>query len=105
MKFMIYAIFYLLYRLNLKARIDNINRRDHMIATGRPVICEELTCKDVDMPLAVTIDCSAAAKRISKRPGVPETIDKIVHPIATILVKFLSVIVFVQKKLGGERII
>ena len=105
MKFMIYAIFYLLYRLNLKARIDNINRRDHMIAKGKPVICEELTCKDVDMPLAVTIDCSAAAKRISKRPGVPETIDKIVHPIATILVKFLSVIVFVQKKLGGERII
>jgi hypothetical protein len=77
-----------------------------MIANGKPVICEELTCKDVDMPFAVNaIDCSAATKRISKRPGVPETIDKIVHPIAIILVKLLSVIVLVQKKLGGERII
>jgi hypothetical protein len=96
---------------------------------GKPVICEELTWKDVDkltktmkmavistqaceqpsphLPLALdTIDCSAVAKRISKRTVVPETIDKIVDLIATILVKFLTVIVFVQKKSeGGKRTI
>jgi hypothetical protein len=33
------------------------------------------------------------------------TIDKIVDLIATILVKFLILIVFVQKKSGGERTI
>ena len=94
----------------------------------KPVICEELTWKDVDnltktmkmaiiftaaceqpsphLPLAVdTIDCSAIAKRISKRTGATDTIDKIVDLIATILVKFLILIVFVQKKSGGERTI
>jgi hypothetical protein len=100
-----------------------------MIATkGKRVICEEFTWKDVDkltkkmkmaiisstarkqpsphLPLAVdTIDCSGVAKRISKRTRVPETIDKIVDLIATILVKFLIVIVFLQKKPGGERTI
>ena len=94
----------------------------------KPVICEELTWKDVDkltktmkmakistaaceqpsprLPLAVgTIDCSAIAKRISKRTGATGTIDKIVDLIATILVKFLILIVFVKKKSGGERTI
>ena len=92
---------------------------------GKPVICEELTWKDIDklkktmkmalnsakvceqpsllLPLAVdTINCSAVAKRISKRTELPETIDKIVDLIATILVKFL-IIIFVQKKSGGGR--
>jgi hypothetical protein len=93
----------------------------------KPVICEELTWKDVDkldktikialnsgevceqpslcLPLAVdTIDCSAVAKRISKRIELPETIDKIVNFIATKLVKFLIVIiVFIQKKSGGGK--
>ena len=91
---------------------------------GKPVICEELTWKDVDkltktmkmaiistaaceqpslhLPLAVDIiDCSEVAKRVSHRTGVPLTIDKTVDLIATILVKFLIVIVFVQKKFGG----
>ena len=96
---------------------------------SKPVICEELTWKDVDkltktmkmailstaaceqpsphLPLAVDIiDCSEIAKRISQQSGVPATIDKIVDLIATILVKFLIVIVFVQKKFaGGERTI
>jgi creatinine amidohydrolase/Fe(II)-dependent formamide hydrolase-like protein len=96
---------------------------------GKPVICEELTWKDVDkltktmkmaitstaaceqpsphLPLAVdTVDCSEVAKRVSQRTGVPATIDKIVDLIATILVKFLIVIVFAQKKFGGgERTI
>jgi hypothetical protein len=94
----------------------------------KPVICEELTWKDVDelikkmkmaiiptaaceqpnphLPLAVdTIDCPGVAKRISKRTGMLETIDKFADLIATILVKFLIVIIFVQKKSGGERII
>lgn len=94
----------------------------------KPVICEELTWKDVDkltktmkmaiistaaceqpsphLPLALdTIDCSAIAKRISKRTGAPDTIDKIVDLIAIILVKFLILIVFVKKKSGGERTI
>jgi hypothetical protein len=127
---MIYAIFYLLYRLNLKACIDNINSRAHMIAPmAKPVICEELTWKDVDkltksmkraiiptkaceqpslhLLLAVNIiDCSEVAKRISQRIGVPVTLDKIVDLIATTLVKFLIVIVFVEKKFGeGERTI
>jgi hypothetical protein len=55
------------------------------------------------LPLAVdTINCSAVAKRISKRIGLPETIDKIVDLISTKLVKFhIAVIVFVQKKSGG----
>jgi len=124
---MIYAIFYLLYRLNLKARIDNINGRAPMIAPkSKPVIYEELTRKDIDkltktmkmsvilttaceqpnrhLPLAVdTIDCPAVAKRVSKRTGVTETIDKIVILIATILVKFLIVMVFVQNKSGGGK--
>jgi hypothetical protein len=53
----------------------NINSRAYMIApNGNPVICEELAWKDVD------------------------TLDKIVNFIATKLVKFLIVIVFVQKK-------
>jgi creatinine amidohydrolase/Fe(II)-dependent formamide hydrolase-like protein len=96
---------------------------------GKPVICEELTWKDVDkltktmkmaiistaaceqpslhLPLAVdTVDCSEVAKRVSQRTAVPATIDKIVDLIATILVKFLIVIVFAQKKFGGgERTI
>jgi hypothetical protein len=94
----------------------------------KPVICEELTWKDVDkltkamkmaiistaaseqpsphLPLAVdTIDCSAIAKRISQPTGAPDTIDKIVDLIATKLVKFLILIVFVQKKSGGEKTI
>src|SRR5215208_6521338 len=92
----------------------------------KPVICEELTWKDVDkltktmaiistaqceqpsphLPLAVdTIDCSAIAKRISKRTRATNTIEKIVDLIATILVKFLILIVFVKKKSGGERTI
>jgi hypothetical protein len=93
---------------------------------GKPVIREGLTWKDVDkltktmemaiistaaceqpsphLPLAVDIiDCSEIAKRISQRTGVPMTIDKIVDLIVTILVKFLIVIVFVQKKLGGGK--
>jgi hypothetical protein len=92
---------------------------------GKPVICEELTWKDVDkldktmkmavnsaevyeqpslyLPLAVdTINCSTVAKRISRRTGVPEIIDKIVDLISTKLVKFhIVVIVFVQRKSGG----
>jgi Creatinine amidohydrolase len=96
---------------------------------SKPVICEELTWKDVDkltktmkmaiistaaceqpslrLPLAVdTVDCSEVAKRVLQRTGVPVTIDKIVDLIATILVKFLIVIVFAQKKFGGgERTI
>jgi hypothetical protein len=125
---MIYAIFYLLYRVNLKACIDNINSRAHMIAPmGKPVICEELTRKDVDkltktmkmaiistaaceqprphLPVAVDIiDCSEIAKRISQRTGLSATIDKIVDLIATKLVKFI--IVFVQRKSGeGEKTI
>jgi hypothetical protein len=101
-----------------------------MIApTGKPGIHEELTWKDVDkltktmkmailstaaceqpsphLPLGMDIiGCSEIAKRISQRTGVPATIDKIVDLIATILVKFLIVIVFVQKKFaGGERTI
>ena len=94
----------------------------------KPVICEELTWKDVDKPtntmkmainftaaceqpslhlsLAVyIIDCSEIVKRISQPTGAPVTIDKIVDLIATILVKFLILIVFVQKKSGGERTI
>ena len=56
------------------------------------------------LPLAVDIiDCSEIVKRISQPTGVPVTIDKIVDLIATILVKFLILIVFVQKKSGGER--
>jgi hypothetical protein len=94
---------------------------------GKPVICEELTWKDVDklnetmkmavnsaevskqprlrLPLAVdTINCSAVAKRISKRIGLLETIDKIVDLISTKLVKFLIVIiVFIQEKSGGGK--
>jgi hypothetical protein len=94
---------------------------------GKPVICEELTWKDVDkltktmkmaiisttaceqpsphLPVAVDmIDCSETARRISQQTGVPATIDKIVDLIATKLVKFIIVIVFVQKKSGeGER--
>jgi hypothetical protein len=114
----------------LQAKLKGLNRyinsRAHMISPkGKPVICEELTWKDVDklkntmkmtvksakvceqpslrLPLAVdTIDCSSVAKRISKRNALPETIDKIVDLIATKLVKFLIVIiVFVQKKSGG----
>ncbi|MDQ3852970.1 MAG: hypothetical protein M3299_09070, partial [Thermoproteota archaeon] len=59
------------------------------------------------LPLAVdTVDCSEAAKRVLQRTGVPVTIDKIVDLIASILVKFLIVIVFAQKKFGGgERTI
>jgi Creatinine amidohydrolase len=91
---------------------------------GKPVIREELTWKDVDkltktmkmaiistaaceqpsphLPLAVDIiDCSEIATRISQQTGVSVTIDKIVDLIVTILVKFLIVIVFVQKKSGG----
>lgn len=94
----------------------------------KPVICEELTWKDVDkptnamkmaikftaaceqpsphLPLAVyIIDCSEIVKRISQPTGAPVTIDKIVDLIATILVNFLILIVFVQKKSGGERTI
>jgi creatinine amidohydrolase/Fe(II)-dependent formamide hydrolase-like protein len=98
-----------------------------MIApNGKPVICEELTWKDADkltkttkmaiistaackqhsrhLPLRVyTIDCYEVAKRISQQTGVPATIDKIVILTVTILVKFLMVIVFVQKKLGGAE--
>jgi hypothetical protein len=94
---------------------------------GKPVICDELTWKDVDkldkaMKMAVnsaevyeqpslrlrlavdTINCSAVAKRISRRTGLPETIDKIVNFIATKLVKFLIVIiVFIQEKSGGGK--
>jgi hypothetical protein len=51
------------------------------------------------------IDCSEIVKRISQPTGAPVTIDKIVDLIATILVKFLILIVFVQKKSGGERTI
>ena len=94
----------------------------------KPVICEELTWKYVDkptntmkmainftaacekpsphLPLAVyIIDCSEIVKRISQPTGAPVTIDKIVDLIATILVNFLILIVFVQKKSGGERTI
>ena len=105
----------------------NINSRAHMIAPkGNPVICEELAWKDVDthtktmkrainsaevceqsslrLPLGLDkIDCSAVAKRVAKRTGLPETIDKIVNFIATKLVKFLIVSVFVQKKVGGGK--
>ena len=93
---------------------------------GKPIICEELAWIDVDkltkamkmvvnstevyeqsglcLPLAVDkIDCSAVAKKIAKRPGLPKTIDEIVNFIATKLVKFLIVIVFVQKKSGGGK--
>ena len=96
---------------------------------SKPVICEELTWKDVDkltktmkmaiistaaceqsslhLPLAVDIiDCSELVKRVSHSTGVPLTIDTTVNLIATILVKFLIVIVFAQKKFGGgERTI
>ena len=95
---------------------------------SKPVIYKELTWKDVDkltktmkmaiistapceqpsphLPLAVdTIDSSAIAKRISKRTAATETIEKIVDLIATILVKFLILIVFIKKKPGGERTI
>ena len=81
---------------------------------SKPVVCEELTWKDIDkltktvkmsvisaaaceqpslhLPLAVdTIDYPAVAERISNRTGVPEIIDKIVDLFATILVKFLIV--------------
>lgn len=95
----------------------------------KPVICEELTWKDVDkptntmkmaisftaaceqpsphLPVAVDImDCSEIAKRISQLTGVPPTIEKIVELIATKLVKFIIVIIFVQKKAGeGEKTI
>ena len=94
---------------------------------GKPVICEELTRKDVDkptktmkmaiiptaaceqpsphLPVAVDIiDCSEIAKRISQRTGLSATIDKIVDLIATKLVKFI--IIFVQRKSGeGEKTI
>ena len=93
---------------------------------SKPVVCEELTWKDIDKltktmkmsvisaaaseqlsrhlpPVVDTIDCSAAAKRVSKRTGLPETIDKIVNLVATIPVKFLIDIVFVQKKSGGGK--
>jgi hypothetical protein len=92
----------------------------------KPVISAELTWRDVDrlpktmkmalistaacgypspdLPLSVnTIDCSTTAKRVSKQAGVPEIIDKIGNLIATIVVKFLIVTVFVQEKSGGER--
>jgi hypothetical protein len=91
---------------------------------GKPVICKELTWKDVDkltktMKMAIVstatceepslhlphaldiIDCSEVAKRVSHRTGVPLTIDKTVDLIATILVKFLILIVFIQRKFGG----
>ena len=93
---------------------------------GKPIICEELAWIDVDkltkamkmvanstevyeqsglcLLLAVDkIDCSAVAKKIAKRPGLPKTIDEIVNFIATKLVKFLIVIIFVQKKSGGGK--
>jgi hypothetical protein len=93
---------------------------------GKPGIHEELTWKDVDkltktmkmaiistaaceqpsphLPLAVDIiDWSEIGKRISQRTEVSVTIDKIVDLIVTILVKFLIVIVFVQKKSGGGK--
>ena len=95
---------------------------------GKPIISEELTWKDVDkltktmkmailstaaceqpsphLPLAVyIIDCSEIVKRISQPTAAPMTIDKIAGLIATILVKFLILIVFIQKKSGGERTI
>ena len=95
---------------------------------SKPVVCEELTWNDIDkltktlkmsvisaaaceqpsrhLPLAVdTIDYPAVAERISNRTGVPEIIDKIVDLVATILVKFLILIVFVKKKSEGERTI
>jgi hypothetical protein len=96
---------------------------------SKPAIYKELTSKNVDKltktmkmaiistaaceqprlhsPLTVDIiDRSEVAKRDSHRTGVPLTIDKTVDLIATILVKFLIVIVFVQKKFGGgERTI
>ncbi len=94
---------------------------------SKPVVCEELTWKDIDelaktikmaaisvaaceqvsqyLPLALdTTACPAVAQRISKRTGVPETIDEIVDAIATILVKFLIVMVFVQNKSEAERV-
>jgi hypothetical protein len=93
---------------------------------SKPIICEESTSRDIDkltmemkmaiistaaceqpsgrLPLAVdTIDCSTVTERISKRTGVPETKYKIVDPIATILVNFLIIMVFVQKKSGGGK--
>ncbi len=93
---------------------------------SKPVVCEELTWKDIDklaktmkiaaisagpseqvsryLPLAMDATaCPAVAERISKRTGVPETIDKIVNLIATILVEFLIVMVFVQNKSGGGK--
>ena len=93
---------------------------------SKPVVCEELTWNDIDkltktmkmsvisaaaceqpsrhLPLAVdTIDYPAVAERISNRTGLPKTIDEIVNFIATKLVKFLIVIVFVQKKSGGGK--
>jgi hypothetical protein len=93
---------------------------------GKPVICEELARNNVDrltktMKMAINsaevceqsslclelavdkIDCFAVTERLSRRTGLPETIDKIVNFIATKLVKFLIVIVFVQKKLGGGK--
>ena len=59
------------------------------------------------LPVAVDIiDCSEIAKRISQLTGVPPTIEKIVELIATKLVKFIIVIIFVQKKAGeGEKTI
>jgi hypothetical protein len=125
-KFMIYAIFNHLYRLNLKARIDSINGRDPMISSkSKPVIHEELTWKDIDkltketkmaiisttafkprgylLVAANSIDCSGLAKRISNQAGVFRPTDKIVDPIAAMLVKFLSAIFFIHKKSGGLK--
>jgi hypothetical protein len=93
---------------------------------AKPVICEELARNNVDrltktMKMAINsaevceqsslclalaidkIDCFALTERLSRRTGLSETIDKIVNFIATKLVKFLIVIVFVQKKLGGGK--
>ncbi|MDQ3853230.1 MAG: creatininase family protein, partial [Thermoproteota archaeon] len=79
---------------------------DKLTKTMKMAITSTAACEQpsLHLPLAVdTVDCSQAAKRVSKRTGVPETIDKIVNLVATILVKFLIDIVFVQKKSGGGK--
>jgi hypothetical protein len=54
--------------------------------------------------VADTIYCSRVAERILKRTEVSQTVDKIVDLITTMLiVRFLIVIFFLRKKLGGER--
>jgi hypothetical protein len=82
------------------------NNVDRLTKTMKMAINSAEVCEQSSLCLALAvdkIDGFAVTERLSRRTGLPETIDKIVNFIATKLVKFLIVIVFLQKNVGGGK--